>query len=836
VALAWGTWLGLIALALLTALPHWPRLALISNSYRAAAEAIQPPRELILLAPEPAASIESVHATTVDALAPVASLRPAGVLGWPDALAIGWLAVAGLVTAWITIGLAQTWRLIRASESAPAWIEDEIATLVGRQRPAPGVRISRRLTTAAAVGSLAPRILLPKAAECRSQQRIVRAALAHEWAHIRHGDLLLLAVERLLLPLLAWQPLWWWLRRGVRQDLELLADAAAAGDEPVEYAEALVAWAKSATAAPAGLAALSLWESPHTLSRRVTMLLDPKRTPAPPAGRGWQVLLILSVIGVIAGLSSFTLRPHSAVGQESARPATSPASAANGPAMIALQCYILEADRDELSEVLPVVEKRWQPDPQTDITLQEPHQWLDRLKILTSKKGTTVLSRPQIQTLDGQVAVVQIGGEALPPVAADDNAPAAPEAAKPTEFGLRIHVTPRLTRVPRNPGLPHVTLSVDVKQGDFKGDYYPFLEAGPVALVERSIASEAVVPVGQTVVFAHRPEKAGARSLVLAIQVFQPTSADQSAVGPRPIPQARELRQISLQSLRKLLEEAQQAADEPGDVSEQQLRALLEQLKALTQVESAGKAEPAAPPVDLQRLVSDLQHELLKRTREAEAQRSHSAALQAQVEALQAQLAGLQGGTPEVQTFNLKYAAASKVSEVLKTYLEQLQQHSGDLRIAEIKVTPNVRLNAVHVSGPSKYFASVSAIVDKLDLREPRASGTAANSDLAATPATALPAVDRQTQVELMKLDLQEAEIGLRAAQKDMESVQVLREKGVIGQGEIAKRELQLQSAEIKVMRAKILLEGAMRQLAPPAASQPATEGANPKPLPRTGR
>src|SRR6185369_7582438 len=121
----------------------------------------------------------------------------------------------------------------------------------------------------------------------------VHAALAHEWAHIRHGDLWFLLIERLLVPLLAWHPLFWWLRRSVRLDQELLADAAAAGNEPVEYAEALLAWAKTARPAPAGLAALSLWESPHTLSRRVAMLLDSNRPAARCLSRGWRVAFVL---------------------------------------------------------------------------------------------------------------------------------------------------------------------------------------------------------------------------------------------------------------------------------------------------------------------------------------------------------------------------------------------------------------------------------------------------------------------------------------------------------------------------------------------------------------
>jgi beta-lactamase regulating signal transducer with metallopeptidase domain len=135
---------------------------------------------------------------------------------------------------------------------------------------------------------MSPKIVLPEESIKEANSAAVRAALAHEWAHIHHGDLWLLAIERMLVPLLAVHPLFWWLRRSIRLDQELLADAAAAGDEPAEYAEALLVLARTAQPARHGLPALSMWEHPSTLSRRVAMILDPKsRVTRPLAGRGW---------------------------------------------------------------------------------------------------------------------------------------------------------------------------------------------------------------------------------------------------------------------------------------------------------------------------------------------------------------------------------------------------------------------------------------------------------------------------------------------------------------------------------------------------------------------
>ena len=67
--------------------------------------------------------------------------------------------------------------------------------------------------TAVALLAWRPHILLAARSVSEENKAAVRAALAHEWAHIRHGDLWLLALERLLLPVFCLHPLFWLLRR-----------------------------------------------------------------------------------------------------------------------------------------------------------------------------------------------------------------------------------------------------------------------------------------------------------------------------------------------------------------------------------------------------------------------------------------------------------------------------------------------------------------------------------------------------------------------------------------------------------------------------------------------
>ena len=109
-----------------------------------------------------------------------------------------------------------------------------------------------------------------------SPPHTLRAVLLHEWAHIRHRDLWLLALGRCLLAVLFAHPLFWWLRRAIRGDQELLADAVAAGDNRHDYAEELVRLVRmTGNGSPRAVsAAVGIWEGSSSFSRRIAMLLD----------------------------------------------------------------------------------------------------------------------------------------------------------------------------------------------------------------------------------------------------------------------------------------------------------------------------------------------------------------------------------------------------------------------------------------------------------------------------------------------------------------------------------------------------------------------------------
>jgi beta-lactamase regulating signal transducer with metallopeptidase domain len=331
VLLTWGAWLVLGLAAVLTMLPGWPRWNI--GQLMTTAEHEPPAKALtanelvwlepIRLADSPAADAELIASIPQNTALVAAALEmPLMDSRWTglEWFAVGWLVVTALASAWICVGLWQVRRLVRRAEPAPKWIDNEHRQIREEQAATIDVFISGRLSSAVAMGALRPRILLPREAAVETNVKGIRAALAHEGAHIRHGDLWLLAMERVLVPLLAAHPLFWWLRQSTRLDQEFLADAVAAGERPVEYAEALVGWANAAGSSPVGLAALGIWERPSNLTRRVKMILNHNRPLSTRFGRLCGLATSLVLLGLVVALSTLSMQPLTADDDPAAGP------------------------------------------------------------------------------------------------------------------------------------------------------------------------------------------------------------------------------------------------------------------------------------------------------------------------------------------------------------------------------------------------------------------------------------------------------------------------------------------------------------------------------------
>lgn len=245
---------------------------------------------------------------------------------------VAWLAVgaSSLALGWNLLGAWLAWRLVRSAAPAPEWLYECGAvpeTAPERVR----FLVSERVRSALVIGVGRPVILLPRRLLDAGPTPALNAVLRHELAHVAHGDLWWLMGERSVQVLYALQPLLWPLRRTIRLDQELLADAAAAGEAPVEYAEALVAWVKSA-AGPAPLSALPGFSSGlsyHAVSRRLTMLLESPRLAATRVTWRWRAGVAVLVFALAVSLSLVSLRPSDSTAQEKASSgAALPATAA----------------------------------------------------------------------------------------------------------------------------------------------------------------------------------------------------------------------------------------------------------------------------------------------------------------------------------------------------------------------------------------------------------------------------------------------------------------------------------------------------------------------------
>jgi hypothetical protein len=327
---------GLAMLAILAALPGWPRASWhirpariqpahppevatsqqdsgITTPLQLAAP-IQPLRESLRGEPEPSARGENERAESATGQpAGSDSVRGSAVLpvsDWRAKAGSAFLAGGGFMLAWLGIGFWQTRAIRRRSRPAPQWAQDALARIVGGSRHAPELLVSHGLSQPVAVGLLCPTIILPDRFVDDEPRCRLEAALAHEWAHIRNRDLWWIALSRILMPVLFAHPVYWWLRKRTRDDQELLADAAAA-DGRVDYAEALLSWARGTPDRPrlAVAGSLALWERPSQLKKRMVILLDPDFRVEPTCPTHWVLGVRGGMALAVLALSVLTFRP-----------------------------------------------------------------------------------------------------------------------------------------------------------------------------------------------------------------------------------------------------------------------------------------------------------------------------------------------------------------------------------------------------------------------------------------------------------------------------------------------------------------------------------------------
>jgi beta-lactamase regulating signal transducer with metallopeptidase domain/protocatechuate 3,4-dioxygenase beta subunit/Leucine-rich repeat (LRR) protein len=339
IAAAWTVTIELLVLAAACALPFWPRISLVAATL---------PKTVASGVPESSsiASAKPQEVLEADANASRAFGAPIGKLSgpsvehsqvekiiqpppppripwtWPELFAVAYLAGAMAIALWLYGGIFAAWRICRQSRAADESLMALLSKLPRGNNRTPRLLVSSRIGTAVALGVFRPTVVLPSALVEKRPSPALLAVLAHECAHLQHRDLWLLALGRCLLPLVYAHPLYWWFRRAIRHDQELLADALAAGENRADYAEELLSLVRDTTRPPlhAAAAAVGLWEGSSQITRRIAMLLDETFCIQPKGSRRrkFQVLGLMLLLG--GACSLLTLQPARS-GEEPKKPA-----------------------------------------------------------------------------------------------------------------------------------------------------------------------------------------------------------------------------------------------------------------------------------------------------------------------------------------------------------------------------------------------------------------------------------------------------------------------------------------------------------------------------------
>jgi len=176
--------------------------------------------------------------------------------------------VAGMLLLRLAVGLYLTWRMAQAAQP-----------ILEPWTVAADVRVSQVISGPVTFGSTI--LLPPQYLEWDLPKR--QAVLAHEGAHVSHGDfyvLLLAAVNRAVF----WfSPLVWWQLVRLAELAEIISDARALEivEDKLFYAEILLDLVQHVRQAPAGLEMARA----STVRTRVELILDDKTAPA---RFGWQ--------------------------------------------------------------------------------------------------------------------------------------------------------------------------------------------------------------------------------------------------------------------------------------------------------------------------------------------------------------------------------------------------------------------------------------------------------------------------------------------------------------------------------------------------------------------
>jgi TonB family protein len=219
---------------------------------------------------------------------------------------LGWTTGVFVLTVQLLGGWVQTVRI--RQRARPPHMREWVTTvthLAGRL----GVRRPVQLLESTAVGLpvmigwLRPVILVPVSVFAGLTPDQIEAILAHELAHVRRGDYVVNALQRVVEIVLFYHPAIWWVSACVRREREHCCDdlAAPLASSRLTYARALLALEEQRGPA----LALTLGATGTGLFARIRRIVDPAAAPGPTLSKGSAMPIGLSLVALAltAGIS-----------------------------------------------------------------------------------------------------------------------------------------------------------------------------------------------------------------------------------------------------------------------------------------------------------------------------------------------------------------------------------------------------------------------------------------------------------------------------------------------------------------------------------------------------
>jgi beta-lactamase regulating signal transducer with metallopeptidase domain len=246
---------------------------------------------------EPATLLDAVDEEVVSTESDLSAPASFTNAFWETTILTLWLS--GSLIWWTMAGVRvlRFHRLLRQAKAAPESVRAQgrgLAALLGLRRCPPIVFVTAPLSPMLWALGLSPSLLVPADLWARLSEEQRDTLLAHELAHLRHGDHWVRRLEFIVLGLYWWHPVVWWARRRLQEAEEECCDArvvAVLPDAAPAYASVLVETVAflSQTRAAALLGGSGAGQVP-LLKRRLTMILTENPSRNSSRAGFWVVL------------------------------------------------------------------------------------------------------------------------------------------------------------------------------------------------------------------------------------------------------------------------------------------------------------------------------------------------------------------------------------------------------------------------------------------------------------------------------------------------------------------------------------------------------------------